>query len=41
VLLAVRIDDKAGKGSTPRDPSLIRSRFMKDLGIGRGGALDA
>ena len=24
-----------------RDPALIRSRFMKGLGTGRGGALDA
>ena len=41
ILLAVRIDDEAGKGQTPRDPALIRSRFMKGLGTGRGGALDA
>jgi hypothetical protein len=26
---------------TPRDPTLIRGRFMKGLGTGRGGALDA
>jgi thiamine pyrophosphate-dependent acetolactate synthase large subunit-like protein len=39
-LLAVKIDDEAGKGQTPRDPALIRSRFMKGLGTGRGGALD-
>jgi hypothetical protein len=24
-----------------RDPALIRNRFMKGLGTGRGGALDA
>jgi thiamine pyrophosphate-dependent acetolactate synthase large subunit-like protein len=41
VLLAVKIDDKPGAGNTPRDPALIRSRFMTGLGTGRGGALDA
>jgi thiamine pyrophosphate-dependent acetolactate synthase large subunit-like protein len=41
VLLAVKIDDKPGAAQTPRDPALIRSRFMKGLGTGRGGALDA
>jgi len=25
----------------PRDPALIRNRFMKGLGTGRGGALEA
>jgi thiamine pyrophosphate-dependent acetolactate synthase large subunit-like protein len=40
ILLAAKIDEEAGKGSTPRDPALIRSRFMKALGTGRGGALD-
>jgi thiamine pyrophosphate-dependent acetolactate synthase large subunit-like protein len=40
-LLAVKIDDAPGQGQTPRDPTLIRSRFMKGLGTGRGGALDA
>jgi hypothetical protein len=25
----------------PRDPALVRSRFMKALGTGRGGAIDA
>jgi len=39
-LLAVKTDDMAGQGQTPRDPALIRSRFMKGLGTGRGGALD-
>ena len=24
-----------------RDPALVRNRFMKALGVGRGGALDA
>jgi len=41
VLLAAKIDDKPGVAQTPRDPTLIRSRFMKGLGTGRGGALDA
>jgi thiamine pyrophosphate-dependent acetolactate synthase large subunit-like protein len=41
VFLAVKIDDKPGVGKTPRDPTLIRSRFMKGLGTGRGGDLDA
>ena len=40
-LLAVKIDDAPGQGQTPRDPTLIRSRFMKGLGTSRGGALDA
>lgn len=41
VLLAVKIDDKPGLVQTPRDPTLIRSRFMKGLGTGGGGALEA
>jgi thiamine pyrophosphate-dependent acetolactate synthase large subunit-like protein len=40
VLLAAKIDDEPGRGQTPRDPALIRSRFMKGVGTGRGGALD-
>lgn len=40
VLLAAKIDDAPGQAQTPRDPALIRSRFMKGLGTGRGGALD-
>ena len=40
VLIAAKIDDKPGVGKTVRDPALIRSRFMKGLGTGRGGALD-
>ena len=40
ILLAAKIDDKPGVGKTIRDPALIRSRFMKGLGTGRGGALD-
>ncbi|MEX2035519.1 MAG: thiamine pyrophosphate-dependent enzyme [Xanthobacteraceae bacterium] len=41
LLLAAKIDDKPGTAQTPRDPALIRNRFMKGLGTGRGGALDA
>ena len=40
MLLAVRIDDKPGAAQPPRDPALVRNRFMKGLGIGRAGALD-
>ena len=40
MLLGVKIDDKAGPVQTPRDPSLIRTKFMQGLGTGRGGALD-
>jgi thiamine pyrophosphate-dependent acetolactate synthase large subunit-like protein len=36
VLLAVKIDDRPGLVQTPRDPTLIRSCFMKGLGTGRG-----
>jgi hypothetical protein len=39
-LLAVRIDDKPGAAQPPRDPALVRSRFMQGLGTGRGGVLD-
>jgi len=41
ILLAARIDDEPGKGQTPRDPALIRSRFMKGLGTGRSAALES
>jgi thiamine pyrophosphate-dependent acetolactate synthase large subunit-like protein len=41
ILLAAKIDDQPGIGKTIRDPALIRNRFMKGLGTGRGGALDA
>lgn len=41
VLMAVKINDKPGAAQPPRDPALVRSRFMKGLGTGRGGALDA
>jgi thiamine pyrophosphate-dependent acetolactate synthase large subunit-like protein len=40
VLLAARIDDLPAKGQTPRDPALIRRRFMQGLGTGRTGLLD-
>jgi thiamine pyrophosphate-dependent acetolactate synthase large subunit-like protein len=39
-LLAAKIDDKPGVGQTPRDPPLIRHRFMRGLGTGRASALD-
>lgn len=32
-LIAVRIDDKAGVGTTRRDPVQIRERFMHGLGV--------
>jgi thiamine pyrophosphate-dependent acetolactate synthase large subunit-like protein len=41
LLLAAKIDDQPGLVQTPRDPALIRNRFMTGLGVGRGGALDA
>jgi thiamine pyrophosphate-dependent acetolactate synthase large subunit-like protein len=40
-LIGAKIDASAPAGQTVRDPALIRSRFMKGLGTGRGGALDA
>ena len=40
LLLAAKIDDEPGKGQTPRDPALIRSRFMRGLGTARGGGLE-
>jgi thiamine pyrophosphate-dependent acetolactate synthase large subunit-like protein len=40
ILLAARIDDQPGFAKMVRDPALIRNRFMKGLGTGRGGALD-
>ena len=41
VLLAAKIDDKPGTAQTPRDPSLIRNRFMRGLGTARSSALDS
>jgi thiamine pyrophosphate-dependent acetolactate synthase large subunit-like protein len=40
ILLAAKIDDQPGYSKMVRDPALIRNRFMKGLGTGRGGALD-
>jgi thiamine pyrophosphate-dependent acetolactate synthase large subunit-like protein len=40
LLIGARIDDATPKGQTPRDPMLMRNRFMKGLGTGRG-ELDA
>jgi hypothetical protein len=40
VLVAAKIDDKPGAAQAPRDPVLIRQRFMKGLGTGRGAALE-
>jgi thiamine pyrophosphate-dependent acetolactate synthase large subunit-like protein len=41
VLLAAKIDDQSGTAQTPRDPVLIRQRFMRGLGTGRASALEA
>ena len=35
-LIAARIDDKPGVGTTDRDPVQIRARFMQGLGVKRG-----
>jgi thiamine pyrophosphate-dependent acetolactate synthase large subunit-like protein len=35
-LIAARIDDKPGVGTTDRDPVQIRERFMRGLGVKRG-----
>ena len=32
-LIAVRIDDKPGVGTTDRDPVQVRQRFMLGLGV--------
>ncbi len=40
ILLAAKIDDQPGVAQTPRDPPLIRHRFMQGLGTGRASALD-
>jgi hypothetical protein len=32
-LIAVRIDDKPGVGTTDRDPVVITDRFMRGLGV--------
>ena len=36
-LIAARIDDKPGVGTTDRDPVQIRARFMQGLGVKRQG----
>lgn len=40
VLIGARIDDATPQGQTPRDPMLIRNRFMRGLGTGRDSPLD-
>jgi thiamine pyrophosphate-dependent acetolactate synthase large subunit-like protein len=40
VLLAAKIDDKPGEIQPPRDPALVRNRFMKGLGNAQAGVLD-
>jgi thiamine pyrophosphate-dependent acetolactate synthase large subunit-like protein len=40
ILLAAKIDDAPGADGTPRDPPLIRQRFMRGLGTGRKSELD-
>ena len=40
VLLAAKIDDQPGAVQPPRDPALVRNRFMKGLGNARAGILD-
>src|SRR5580698_698058 len=40
VLLAAKIDDKPGEVQPPRDPALVRNRFMKGLGIESASVLD-
>jgi thiamine pyrophosphate-dependent acetolactate synthase large subunit-like protein len=40
VLLAAKIDDTPGVAQPPRDPPLIRHRFMRGLGTRRDSALD-
>ena len=41
VLTGAWMGGMKGVGKTIRDPALIRNRFMKGLGTGRSGALDA
>ena len=40
ILLAAKIDDKPGEIQPPRDPALVRNRFMKGLGNASAGMLD-
>ena len=39
-LLAAKIDDTPGEIQPPRDPALVRNRFMKGLGHERSAVLD-
>src|ERR1700681_1500126 len=39
-LLAAKLDDKPGEIQPPRDPALVRNRFMKGLGNEKAGVLD-
>jgi thiamine pyrophosphate-dependent acetolactate synthase large subunit-like protein len=39
-LIAVKIDAEHATEQTPRDPTLIRQRFMQGIGTGRKSALD-
>jgi thiamine pyrophosphate-dependent acetolactate synthase large subunit-like protein len=39
-LLAAKIDDKPGDIQPPRDPALVRNRFMKGLGNKQSAVLD-
>jgi len=39
-LIAAKIDDEHATEQTPRDPTLIRQRFMQGIGTGRKSALD-
>jgi len=40
LLLAAKIDDQPGTVQPPRDPALVRNRFMKGLGNERAAILD-
>jgi hypothetical protein len=40
VLPVAKIDDESGTAQTPRDPALIRQRFMRGLSTGRASTLD-
>ena len=40
MLLAAKIDDKVAPIQTPRDPTLIRIKFMQGMGTSKDGALD-
>ena len=40
LLVAAKIDDKPGVMQPPRDPALVRNRFMNGLGIAQAALLD-